>query len=66
VSASLIAGSERIDSGVRSRPNDDRQPQGVAPSAESVARSVCGLVGTTTVLSRCDRGADEKWRRQVV
>src|SRR4030095_7892399 len=31
---------------------------------ESVARSVCGLVRTTTVLSRCDRGADEKWRRQ--
>jgi hypothetical protein len=27
--------------------------------AESVARSVCGLVRTTTVLSRCDRGADE-------
>jgi hypothetical protein len=27
------------------------------------ARSVCGLVRTTTVLSRCDRGADEKWRR---
>ena len=37
---------------------------GDAPSAESVARSVCGLVRTTTVLSRCDRGADEKWRRQ--
>jgi hypothetical protein len=32
--------------------------------AESVARSVCGLVRTTTVLSRCDRGADEKWRWQ--
>ena len=32
--------------------------------AESVARSVCGLVRTTTVLRRCDRGADEKWRRQ--
>jgi len=32
--------------------------------AESVARSVCGLVRTTTVSSRCDRGADEKWRRQ--
>jgi uncharacterized ion transporter superfamily protein YfcC len=32
--------------------------------AESVARSVCGLVRTTTVLSKCDRGADEKWRRQ--
>jgi hypothetical protein len=29
-----------------------------------VARSVCGLVRITTVLSRCDRGADEKWRRQ--
>jgi hypothetical protein len=38
--------------------------KGVAPSAESVARSVCGLVRTTTVLSRCDRGADENWRRQ--
>jgi hypothetical protein len=35
-----------------------------APGAESVARSVCGLVRITTVLSRCDRGADEKWRRQ--
>ena len=32
--------------------------------AESVARSVCGLVRTTAVLSRCDRGANEKWRRQ--
>ena len=32
--------------------------------ADSVARSVCDLVRTTTVLSRCDRGADEKWRRQ--
>jgi hypothetical protein len=32
--------------------------------AESVARSVCGLVRTTTVLSGCDPGADEKWRRQ--
>jgi hypothetical protein len=30
----------------------------------SVARSVCGLVRTTTVLSWCDRGADENWRRQ--
>jgi len=30
-----------------------------AASAESVARSVCGLVHTTTVLSRCDRRADE-------
>jgi len=30
----------------------------------SVSRSVCGLVRTTTVLSRCDRGADENWRRQ--
>jgi len=35
-----------------------------APSAESVSRSVCGLPRTTTVLSRCDWGADEKWRRQ--
>jgi hypothetical protein len=33
-------------------------------NAESVARSVCGLVRTTTVLRRCDRGADEKWHWQ--
>jgi hypothetical protein len=32
--------------------------------AESVARSVCGPVRTTTVSSRCDQGADEKGRRQ--
>ena len=36
----------------------------VVTYAESVARSVCGLVRTTTVLCRCDRGADEQWRRQ--
>jgi hypothetical protein len=33
-----------------------------ARNAESVARSFCDLVRTTTVLSKCDpdRGADEK------
>jgi hypothetical protein len=30
------------------------------PIAESVARSVCGLVRTTTVLSGCDRGLMRK------
>ena len=34
-----------------------------APSAES-ARARGGLVPITTVLSRSDRGADKKWRRQ--
>ena len=38
--------------------------RGRRQNAESVARPVRGLVRTTTVLSRCDRGADEKWRRQ--
>jgi hypothetical protein len=34
-----------------------------APSAES-SRARGGLVRITTVLSRSDRGADKKWRRQ--
>ena len=33
-------------------------------STRSPDRSVYGLVRTTTVLSRCDRGADENWRRR--
>jgi dihydrofolate reductase len=48
----------------RSHVRWDSEQARSARIAESVARSVCGLVRTTTVLSRCDRGADEKWRRQ--
>ena len=37
--------------------NNNEVPADQIP--ESIARSLCGLVRTTTVLSRCDRGADE-------
>lgn len=53
-------GGTSTESTKRAFSNTDRRPIHRARCAESVARSVCGLVRARTALSRCDRGSDEE------